>query len=319
MSDPVAPALALWGFDGAACEFVAGRENRVYAVRSPEGHFALRLRRPGYRSAAELLSELHWLDAMHRAGLSVPRPRPALSGALLETVQGQHVDMVGWLSGRAMGQGREPLALADAAGVFHRLGAEIARLHNACDDWQRPAGFERCHWDAEGLLGEAPLWGRFWENPHLDPGTRRLIGRFRDEARRILAAEAATLDYGLIHADLVRENVLIDGATLRLLDFDDGGFGFRLFDLATVLNKALDEPDFPALRAALLVGYRSLRPLDDRLLDLFIALRALTYVGWIVPRMLEDGAPARNARFIAQARRLCSQPFGQAQRIGGGA
>jgi len=35
-----------------------------------------------------------------------------------------------------------------------------------------------------------------------------------------------------------------------------------------------------------------------------MAIRAMTYVGWIVPRMAEDGAQARNARFIQQARAL---------------
>ena len=34
---------------------------------------------------------------------------------------------------------------------------------------------------------------------------------------------------------------------LGLLDFDDGGFGFRVFDLATTLLKNLAEPDYPAL------------------------------------------------------------------------
>lgn len=310
MSDLVAKALALWGFDGAKADFVAGRENRVYRVRTPLGDFALRLKRPGYRRKEELLSELHWLDAMDHAGLSVPRPRRALSGALLEAVEGQQADMVGWLAGQPLGDSREPLALTDARGVFRTLGAEIARLHTACDAWQRPAGFVRGHWDAGGLLGEAPLWGRFWENPGLDAETRQLMERLRAEGQRVLQAQA--LDYGLIHADLVRENILVDGTTLRLLDFDDGGFGYRLFDLATVLLKTRAEPDVDGLKAALLAGYRSRRPLDDRLLDLFITLRAVTYVGWIVPRMNEDGASERNARFIAQARTLCRQYFGQA-------
>ena len=40
-------------------------------------------------------------------------------------------------------------------------------------------------------------------------------------------------------------------------------------------------------------------------LDLFLALRAVTYVGWIVPRIDEPGSPGRNTRFIKDAEDLC--------------
>lgn len=306
MTDPVREALALWGLEGAECSFVAGRENRVYRVRSATGDLALRIKRPGYRQEDELVSELVWLEAMDRAGLHVPRPVPARSGRLLERLGGNFVDVVGWLPGKPMGKSRTPLSVADRAGVFHALGAEMARLHAACDAWRQPPGFRRCRWDMDGLLGDAPLWGRFWDNPTLDPATRDLFLRFRQVARDRLGDPRTSLDFGLIHADLVRENVLLDGPVIRMIDFDDGGFGYRLFDMATVLLKTMAEPDYSTLRACLIDGYLGRRALDLPLLDLFIAIRALTYVGWIVPRMAEDGGAERNARFVAEARELCA-------------
>ena len=176
--------------------------------------------------------------------------------------------------------------------------------------WTPPAGFARCAWDREGLLGDAPVWGRFWENPTLDPPTRRLFKTFRDAAARDLAARADAFDYGLIHADFVRENILIDGGDIVLIDFDDGGWGFRLFDIATVLLKTVDDAGREAQKMALTRGYRNLRPLDLSALDLFVALRAATYVGWIVPRMAEEGAKARNRRFIETAIKACETYLG---------
>lgn len=316
MTDPVAEALALWGLPADDCTFVAGRENRVWRVRTPGGDHALRLRRPGYRDEAELRSELDWLAALDRAGLQVPRPLPSRSGRLLERLREGFADVLGWLPGRPLGQSRRPLELADRQGTFRALGAGIARLHLACDAWTPPPGFRRCRWDAEGLVGEAPVWGRFWDNPTLDNPTRDLFLRLRDAARDRLAGAAP--DFGLIHADLVRENLLLDGATIRLIDFDDGGFGYRQFDLATVLLKSMDEPDYPALRAALIAGYHDRRSLDLSHLDLFIALRALTYVGWIVPRMAEPGGTERNARFVAEARALCAGWLGDHTAFMGG-
>ncbi|MEO8299279.1 MAG: homoserine kinase [Burkholderiales bacterium] len=308
VSAELSAALAAWGLQQAQVSFVAGRENRVYRVQGGGTLYALRLKRPGYRSDAELHAELAWMAAMEQAGLQVPRPQPSSQGRLLEIIDGQRVDLLSWLPGQSLGASRAPLALADAPAVFRRLGHETARLHQASDAWARPAGFTRCAWDIDGLVGEAPVWGCFWENPALDAPTRQLLQAFRGAARRTLEQHLGTLDYGLIHADLVRENVMVDGERIGMLDFDDAGFGFRLFDVATTLLKNLAEPDYPALKAALLAGYTQVRPLDTELLTLFIALRATTYVGWIVPRMAEDGSQARNQRFIDAARQLCA-PF----------
>lgn len=309
MSTTVEASLAVWGLTGADCEFVAGRENRVYRVRSARGDYALRIKRPGYRAIDELVAELHWLDAMEKAGLHVPQPLASRNGQLLECVDTFFVDVVSWLPGTPLGKSRQPLALKDRLGTFHAIGAEMADLHAACDAWQRPPEFKRCHWDLGGLVGETPVWGRFWDNPTLSPDTRALFLRFRQAAREQLTDMAPVLDYGLIHADLVRENVLLDGETIRIIDFDDGGFGYRQFDMATVLLKNMSEPDYSELKAALVDGYNSRRALDLTGLDLFIIIRALSYVGWIISRMDETGGTLRNERFVAEAHDLCTAFF----------
>lgn len=61
----------------------------------------------------------------------------------------------------------------------------------------------------------------------------------------------------------------------------------------------LDTAD--SLRAALLQGYLSERPIDLGLLPVFEAVRSFTYVGWIIPRLAEPGAAERNRRLVAEA------------------
>ena len=304
MTDPTKAALTLWGMEEAQCTLIAQRENRVYKVTHGAVAYALRFKRPGYHTPAELASELDWLAAMDQAGLNVPLPIASQNGHLLECVEGHYVDLVTWLEGAPIGQTRVPLALENPVETFRAIGAEMAKLHLACDNWRLPGGFTRCKWDAAGLVGDAPVWGRFWENPTLNPQTKELLQEFRAQAKQDL--DTGQFDTGLIHADMVRENVLLDGDRLALIDFDDSGFGYRLFDVATALLKNRSEPQYPALQAALLDGYLTLRNLDMTALDLFLALRAVTYVGWIVPRMAEPGAEERNARFIQDAQALCS-------------
>lgn len=83
----------------------------------------------------------------------------------------------------------------------------MARMHEAADGFSRPAGFERPAWDVAGLLGDAPFWGRFWDCETLSAQDRIYLSRLREDLSVVLADLAPQLDQGLIHADLVRENV----------------------------------------------------------------------------------------------------------------
>lgn len=307
MNKGAAKALVLWGFQGAECALVAARENQVYRVQLEGRSYALRLHRPGYRSDIELWSELQWMAGLADHGLRVPAPVASTRGNDLEIIEGVQVDVLTWVPGRPLGATATGIEHDDRTGVFFAIGQEMARLHSIGDDWQRPKGFQRWSWDRNGLVGPDPVWGRFWENPTLDKDDRALFACFRKQAGHDLKRIEPELDYGLIHADLVRENVIIDADQVGLIDFDDAGFGFRLFDIATTLIKNLDEADHDQLQSALLAGYRSRRRIDTEQMDLFIALRAATYVGWIVPRLSEDGSEIRNRRFVDTARQLLTR------------
>lgn len=304
MSGVVEKALAQWGFVGADCRLVAARENRVYRVEKDGVAYALRLHRMGYCSEAELRSELQWMDTADAGGLDVPTPVASTAGRLMHIIDGVAVDVLSWLEGTPLGKTGAPLEIRDREAMFRAIGREMAQLHAVSDAWTLPEGFTRRRWDRDGLLGEAPVWGRFWDNPTLSTEDRRLFLRLREVATAELTTHESDLDYGLIHADLVRENVMVHEGKVQLIDFDDSGFGFRLFDIATTLLRNRTEPDYEALKEALLQGYHSVRDLDLTSLDLFLVLRAATYVGWIISRMDEDGSAVRNVRFVTTARGL---------------
>ena len=139
---------------------------------------------------------------------------------------------------------------------------------------------------------------------------RAYLTALREALAARLAAIAPGLDYGLIHADIVRENIFVRKDAVAFIDFDDCGFGFRLFDLATTLLRNRREPSYPALREALLSGYAAARPqarAELEHLPLFLLLRALTYIGWAAGRPdLPDNA-GRLQRYVADARSLAAE------------
>ena len=98
--------------------------------------------------------------------------------------------------------------------------------------------------------------------------------------------------FGMIHADAILENVLRAGDDLWLIDFDDCGWGYRSYELGCALFPVRSDPDFSQIRSALVDGYGD--PDEERLLDVFILLRALASCGWIVSRADEDSPKHRH-------------------------
>lgn len=291
MSAVAAEAMAAWGGAALPPRLVVDRENAVYDVQLRDGRrAALRLHRAGYRSPAAIAAELAWMRRLVEAGFPCPAPLPAQDGALLVAApDGRPASLVSWIEA-------VPLAeLPPEPERFRRLGGVIAQLHELTDDLA-PERTPFPAWSAEALVGDAPVWGRYWENPALTADEVRLLHIVRTEARSLLEAECAR-DTGLIHADLLAENVLEAGARLWLIDFDDSGVGPRGYDLGTALIGYAERPDYPELAAALVAGYASRRGSAadlTRALPLFLALRAMASCGWVLSRT-GPGDPRRRA------------------------
>ncbi len=289
------------------------RENAVFRVDlAGGGRAVLRVHRHGYHSDEALHSEFAWLRALEAAGISVPRVIRSRQGRDFEVVGtpaagSRQIDVFEWIEGRQLGSIENGIngEGGDVAGQYQTIGGIAARMHNQAVGWQRPMGFRRHAWDAAGLIGEQPLWGRFWELAALTPGQKDLL----DRARALIAGGLAAYGmkperYGLIHADLVPENLLIDGNRVQVIDFDDAGFGWHLFELATSLYFITGESIYPAARDALIRGYRSERPLAEDELDwlpLFLAARGTTYLGWVHTRQGSETAREMTPFLIERA------------------
>lgn len=289
-------ALPAWDLGDAELSLIKARENVVFRLDTQAERFVLRVHRPGYHTDAELRSEMLWSRALEEAGVRTPRAVSTRDGAPFVTVspnedgRPRQVDLVEWIDGTPLG---EIEAAGDAGSralveAYRTLGEIAGRIHERGRRWTPPAGFVRPAWDVPGIVGEQPLWGRFWEHPLLEPEQREVVRLARERLARDLRAFGQGADrFGLIHADLLPENVLVTADGIRLIDFDDCGTGWDLFELATSLFLHVGAPHETELREALLAGYRSERPLpEDHLpwLPVFLAARATTYLGWIHTR-----------------------------------
>jgi len=291
MNDSVNVALSLWGYGDAPTRLIADRENHVYRVDTQQGPVALRVHRNGYRTDAQIESEIHWMGMLADNGLHVPTPIPSTEGKFLQHCAGANVSVMSWVDGVPMSQQE------NTASTYERLGETLARMHELADAWTVPDSFDRPHWD---LLSDTPTWGRYWENPGLTETQKNLFVDFHENAKIQLSDSQADA-FGLIHADLVPDNVLQSEQGLQIIDFDDGGFGHRLFDIATVTHRSRRLDPQHQLAEATIAGYLRHRFINTEELGWYEALRACSYVGWNIPRMSESGGQDRNRRFITEA------------------
>ena len=111
----------------------------------------------------------------------------------------------------------------------------------------------------------------------------------------------------MIHADFVSENLMVDGENVRLIDFDDAGFGWHLFELATALHFETEAPYYQEAYTSLLAGYREYRPLPDEqlaYLPLFMLARSFTYLGWVHTRFETETAREMTPMLVDKACKL---------------
>ena len=283
-----AAAPAAYGLDpDSAVSLINVSENWTYRVDEPGGGtYALRVHRPGYHTAAEIESELDWIDALREDGAVETATAVAAAGGRrvcqVETPElgERNVVLFDWLSGDMP----DPDA-HDLQPGFRTLGAVSARMHRHTRGWRRPDGFARFSWDYQTTLGERGHWGRWQDGLGIAPEELDLLGRLDATLRRRLDAYGQGPErFGLVHADIRLANLLVDGDRVRVIDFDDCGFSWFMYDFATTVSFIEDHPDVPELKDAWVEGYRSVSPLDaadEAELDTFVMLRRLLLVAWI--------------------------------------
>ncbi|WP_333815203.1 phosphotransferase enzyme family protein [Tabrizicola sp.] len=287
MSDLIARALPVYGLPPDTPLTLLNRsENETWRA----GPLVLRLHRQGYHTKAEIASELAWLGALQDLpGLNTVRPLTGAQGLVTE-VDGRFLVAFAPIPGQELQPGD------DLARWFAPLGEITARLHLHARKWTPPPGFTRKRWDVETILGPHPHWGPWRQAQGLDPQAEALLSRATEAlAARLTAYGTGPKVFGLIHADLRLANLMVDGDTLSVLDFDDCGFSWWVYDLAAALSFYETDPRLPDLIARWVDGYTRIAPLraeDRAMIPSLIFLRRVLLTAWLSTRADSDTAQA---------------------------
>ncbi|GBQ25727.1 putative homoserine kinase type II [Acetobacter estunensis NRIC 0472] len=301
----VAPFLPLYGLaPDSAWSLLSFSENAVYRINTPQGEtFILRLHRPHYRSVDDIRSEITFIEHLRTDKvLLTPAILPTLNRETLSfTGQGeqeQHAVLFAYHPGHAPSEDR-------LAEEFHELGRISARLHNYTATHTNLNRLRRPVWNVDVAIGPNAMWG-CWRNTSnmtaeqtalLDAADRMVRTKLERYGRPIAR-------WGLLHGDMRLTNILRNGDETCIIDFDDCGFGWHMYEFACACTFMECCDNIEALTTSWLRGYAQIRPLsqeDIQIVPTLLMLRRLLMVGWFTTHQHSAEARALEPGFLKKS------------------
>jgi Ser/Thr protein kinase RdoA (MazF antagonist) len=105
-------------------------------------------------------------------------------------------------------------------------------------------------------------------------------------------------------------NLLTDGSRVKVIDFDDCGFSWLLYDCATTVSFFEHTAEVPELLKAWARGYRRIGVLDseeESEIATFVMLRRLLLVAWIGSHSETELARSMGVSYTADSIPLCER------------
>lgn len=256
-------------------------ENQTFRIDCADGRkFALRLARPGYHTADEFTSEMAWIEALQKVQtVPVAKPIRGRDGNYLQQVAAHNALLFEWV------EGSEPKITDNLMGLAEQLGTLAAHLHNHVLQWQRPSNFNRPRWDFKAALGSEMRWGDWRKGLGVRPYMLPLLNRTVDQIeQRLKAYGESEQRFNLIHGDLRLANLLKHKSQITVIDFDDCGFGWLMYDAATMISFHEHEAQAPEMIQRWIEGYRNIHQLsyeDEQAIHTLIMFRRILLLAWL--------------------------------------
>ena len=281
-------ALGLWELPtGSKARLINVSENETFLVEAPGGFKSiLRIHREDYHTETAIACEHAWSRSLNEeGGVKTPDILPGRNGSTIQSATSTALGQKRYLVMFEFVEGSEPDQQDDLTTGFEELGEIAAKTHLHSIDWERPEPFERLVWDLDTVFGEEATWGNWRDGPNIGRQTRQVLEQVEATVIERLTRYGRGADrFGLIHADMRLANLLITKGETRLIDFDDCGLGWLMYDFAAGISFMEDDPRIPELKQAWVRGYRSVRPLseeDEVEIPTFVMMRRLALLAWI--------------------------------------
>ncbi len=286
--------------DNPEISLIKFSENIICQVTENELKLVLRINRSGYHTMEELENELIWITEIKKqTDINTATIYKGINDKVIQQFKSKAgITYTYSVQSFVKGISIKELKNENLYSQLENVGKIAAKLHKMEENNpHNKETFKRFAWDIEDTLSENARWGCYLKFPDMTSDDRIIFKKAADKIEARLKKYGRGIDrYGLIHADLHSENLLADDDKISLIDFDDCGFSWYLYDLAGAISQ--QSKNLKEMTAAYLKGYetiRSLSPEDKAEIETFILLRRLVRLGWLTSHS-DNGIIEREGR-----------------------
>lgn len=256
------------------CLFWERGTNDTYKVLCANARYSLRIYRHEIYPRDELDFEVDALNYLHKNGFPVAYPIERESGGYITEIiapEGLRYVLV-----TAFAEGDEPKY--DSLDDFRLTGESVAKLHQVSQGFE--STYKKKNLDIKNFIDDS--FNTI--EPYLShrPEKLSLMRQYIESSRSAIEEiDDETMDIGFCHGDIHGGNAHLHDGVLTHFDFEECGFGYRVFDLATFKWGFVFSNEAPERWAAFVEGYESIRKIgaaDLQLLDTFMLLRHI----WLI-------------------------------------
>lgn len=266
-------------------------ENYTYMLHDKRGDCVgvVNVHRPGYHTVQELYDELQWMhEVQEETDVHVPAIYKDKEGNFLRRLALSTSQDVYYYSVSEFLPGRPVTAYT--TDLAEKVGEMTAQLHVQASARARMRADLSCfRWDIAQLLGPKARWGD-WTLYMGHTAKQRLLHKAAEcITYRLQSYPKDARTFFLIHADLHGGNLLQTKDDIALIDFDDCGYSWFLYDLGAFLSRQNEQLEH--LIHHWCCGYERVRPLhaiDLSMIATFVLLRRLVRLGWLTTRADND-------------------------------
>jgi len=268
--------------------------NDNYVVNTDKSRYSLRIYRHKIHTRDEIDFEVAALNYLHKEGFPVAFPIARKTGGYITEIAAP--EGIRYVLLTAYAEGEQPKY--DLPDDFVLTGKSVANLHRITDGFTTPhkkrdidlkAFTEDCFKSIEPHLSQRP------------EELAKLTHYLEIATQAMQQVNVDEMDFGFCHGDIHGGNAHLHEGVLRHFDFEECGFGYRVFDLATfkwgaVLGAA------PLERwSSFLEGYESIRKIsaaDIELVDTFVLLRHIWLIAFHMRNASDFGGELLSDRYI---------------------
>ncbi len=252
-----------WSADIDTLAYFRSSANHIFRFQAAGKPFYLRLSSKTERLLQSLQYELGLVLYLAGQGLPVAKPVPTKTGNLIEVLDaGYYAVAFEGLPGK---QWMEPDDLNPD--LSYLWGKTLAQIHTFSQSYSAPTPYDRSHW----------LHQLHTAQTFLSADETAIQKTLQDGIAWLNTLPINTENYGLIHGDLELDNLIWDGKTLGVIDFDGTCYNWYAADIALALDDMWD--DNPVIVEDFLKGYTSVYPIAHNLTE-FIPRFRRVYDAW---------------------------------------